>query len=117
MYRDAIRAAVDAHFCLVDGVRYEFKLNWIAVERYCDPTLARHLLNIEFVATPESPAEPARLQMLVWLADLSELTSLLDDALQSHLTEQAIGGGEEHARNRGAHSWRPALVPTTIWPN
>lgn len=92
MTLDAIRQAVERHACHVQGIRYGFTLKWAAVERDSEPDETRYLLNVEFVATP-GPAAAQGVQLLVRVAELSELAVLLEDALFHHIADQLVVEG------------------------
>lgn len=87
MTKDDIRAVVNQVACTVDGTRYQFRVQWLAVEKYCDPALARQLLRLEVVAVDESGHARAPLSLFVWVSNVSELPSILEDALHHRLAE------------------------------
>lgn len=84
MTQDAIRQIVDQHSCVVSGVRYDFTLQWAAVEQERDPVLATHLLRVEVAARGETAERPLRLHVFAWLDRLVDLPALLTDALHEH---------------------------------
>ena len=99
MTQDAIRSTIDQHSCVIRGIRYDFQLAWAAVEKYADPTLARHLLCVEVVASGQMSDEtPERLQLFAWVEGLTELPAILTDALDSRLAEQMIKSRSKGAR-------------------
>ena len=85
---DDVRAAVEEHSCVVAGVRYQFRLEWCATEKYVEPTSARTLLNIECLATADSNTDQVSLHVVVWLADLPDLHGILRDALHTQLAHR-----------------------------
>jgi hypothetical protein len=96
-----VRAVVDRCSCCIDGITYRFSLRWAAVEKNCDPALARHLLRIEAVASSQREDAPAILHVCVGAAELAELPLLLEDALHEHLaacTTRPVAGSLGAAR-------------------
>ena len=89
MTQDAIRTAVNGHSCVIGEVRYDFRLNWAAVERYVDPAFARYLLCVEAVAAaPSTGGAASSLHLWAWVERPAELPSLLNDALRAQLSER-----------------------------
>jgi hypothetical protein len=97
--QDAIRTAVNGHSCVIGEVRYDFRLNWAAVERYVDPALARYLLCVEAVAAaPSTGGSASSLHLWAWVERTAELPSLLNDALRAQLHERLAAGAPRAAQ-------------------
>lgn len=90
--QDSIRQIVDQHSCVVSGVRYDFGLQWAAVEQECDPMVAAHLLRVEVAARGEAADRPLPLHVFAWMDRLSELPALLTDALHERLAAAHTAG-------------------------
>ncbi len=97
MTNDDVRATIDQHTCNISGIQYRFRLKACAVEKYVGPVLARTLLIVECVVTDANAEEGRRLHLGLWLTNLSELRTLLQNALQAYLAHQWItdGRGDE----------------------
>jgi len=81
MTKEALQAVIDQHKCAVDGVPYQFRLEWCAIEKRVDPALARTLLSVECIASVGPAANRVPLNLMVWITKISELPAVLDDAL------------------------------------
>jgi hypothetical protein len=83
-----IRSVVEHHSCFIDGIRYAFKVSWIAVPEYGDSTPARQLLLVDVLTSPGVSEEPSPLHLTVWITHVSELPSLLEASLRCRLLER-----------------------------
>lgn len=109
MTSDQIRTLVNGQTCQIDGVRYEFTATGIGTEKYCDPALPSHVLEVECVAAADSDDDSVRFHFLVWVDDLSELPGLLKDALIQCLSERRLSSRVGDQRRSRRRSWRQAL--------
>ena len=90
---EAIQLILDHHSWRACGVRYEMELLGVAFEQRDSPEGALRLLRVRLLARAGTMTVPARLDLVVELALLSELHTLLKDALQTlheHLFQQAF---------------------------
>jgi hypothetical protein len=106
---DDLRAAIEQHICVIAGVPYQFRLEWCAIEKYVEPISARHLLNIECIASADSSNECVPLHVVVWLTDLGDLRGILRDALHTHLVNRHANETDCDA----AHSEIPLAIAST----
>lgn len=97
MTNEALRAVINQHTCVIDGLRYQFRLQWWATEKVADPGLARNLLNVECIATTESATDCVQLHLLVLVKDVAELPAILEDALLVHLALPGISRSSDPA--------------------
>ena len=106
MHIDDVRAAIEQHICVIAGVPYQFRLEWCATEKYVEPLSARHLLNVECIASVDSHNDRVSVHVVAWLTNFADLHGILRDALQTQLADR-------HANESDADSAQPE-TPLTI---
>lgn len=89
MTSEAIRTLVDRYTCSIDGTRYRFKVQWMAVEKHPNPVVASHLLRFEVEPDRHIAGASEKILLFAWVTRPAELPSILDDALRSHLAQPA----------------------------
>ena len=97
MLKTDMKTAIDHHSHYVRGIRYEFRLQWAALEPRWSSRAARYLLAIEVF--PESRAGSSSIHVVTRAGtNRADLLRLVDDALEEHLDNQRPSDETPHHR-------------------
>ncbi|HXW05324.1 MAG TPA: hypothetical protein VD833_08835 [Vicinamibacterales bacterium] len=99
MSHQELREIVNHHVCRMDGVDYRFHVLGIASEKGCEPSQARHIIDVECAAWRGIDGEARPFRLLVGVSQVGEVRGLLADALRQRLDESPAGASR-HTRRR-----------------
>ena len=87
MQKTEIRTAIDHHSHEVRGVRYNFRLQWAALEPRWSSRSARYLLAIEVLTDARSGSSTMHVVARAG-TNRTDLIRLVEDALEDHLERE-----------------------------